>query len=209
MQLLKEYFPELREEQLEKFNSLYPIYKEWNQKINLISRKDIENFNIHHLLHSLAIPKVLLFRKGTKILDVGTGGGLPGIPLAIFFPECKFHLIDSIGKKVAVVQDIIKKLEINNVSSEKVRIEDHTEKYNFVVSRAVMQLPLFWNLVKKNISSKNQNIISNGVLYLKGGDLNSEIKMLNNATKIFEISNFFNETYFDTKKVVYIPKEKN
>lgn len=209
MHFLKKYFPELTQEQIDKFNSLYPIYKEWNEKINLISRKDIDNFNIHHLLHSLSISKVISFKKGTRILDVGTGGGLPGIPLAIFFPDCQFHLIDSTGKKIVVVQDIAKKLDISNVSSEKVRIEEHEEKYNFIVSRAVMQLPVFWNLVKKNILSKHQNAINNGVLYLKGGDLTDEIKVLTNAVKVFEISGYFEEGYFDTKKVVYIPKETN
>jgi len=209
MEFLSEYFPDLTKEQIEKFNSLYPIYNEWNQKINLISRKDIENFNIHHLLHSLAISKVISFKNGTRILDVGTGGGLPGLPLAILFPDCHFHLIDSIGKKIDVVQNIANKLKINNISSEKVRIEDHTDKYNFIVSRAVMQLPKFWNLVKKNILSKHQNIINNGVLYLKGGNINDEIKLLKKSVKIFEISDFFKISYFETKKVVYIPNEKN
>ncbi len=209
MEFLSEYFPDLTKVQIEKFNSLYPIYNEWNQKINLISRKDIENFNIHHLLHSLAISKVISFKNGTRILDVGTGGGLPGLPLAILFPDCHFHLIDSIGKKIDVVQNIANKLKINNISSEKVRIEDHTDKYNFIVSRAVMQLPKFWNLVKKNILSKHQNIINNGVLYLKGGNINDEIKLLKNSVKIFEISDFFKISFFETKKVVYIPNDKN
>jgi 16S rRNA (guanine527-N7)-methyltransferase len=209
MNFLSEYFPELTKEQIEKFNFLFPIYKEWNQKINLISRKDIDNFNVNHLLHSLAIAKVINFKKGTKILDVGTGGGFPGIPLAIFFPDCHFHLVDSIGKKIGVVQDISDKLNLKNVSSEKIRIEDHNEKYNFIVSRAVMRLPEFWSLVEKNILSKNQNSLKNGVLYLKGGDIDEEIQSLNSKVKIFEISNFFKEPYFETKKVVHIYKDKN
>ena len=179
------------------------LYADWNEKINVISRKDIENITEKHILHSLAIAKVIQFNAKTKILDVGTGGGFPGIPLAIMFPDCEFHLVDSIAKKINVVSEISKAIGLTNVKAEQARAETLNEKYDFVVSRAVTAFPEFLGWVKKNISKKDHNELPNGILYLKGGDLNDELRGFERQVKIFNISNYFEEEFFETKKVVY------
>ncbi len=202
--IIKKYFPEISSIQLSQFEQLIPLYTEWNNKINVISRKDIENLTINHILHSLAIAKIISFKPGTKILDVGTGGGFPGIPLAILFPECKFHLIDSIGKKITVVEAIVEAIGLQNVTAQKVRAEDVDGRYNFIVSRAVTTLPEFYAWVKDKFINKNQNSLKNGIIYLKGGDLTEELSAYNNKSTIFNISDFFEEDYFETKKVIHI-----
>ena len=202
--IIKKYFPEISSIQLSQFEQLIPLYTEWNNKINVISRKDIENLTINHILHSLAIAKIISFKPGTKILDVGTGGGFPGIPLAILFPECKFHLIDSIGKKITVVEAIVEAIGLQNVIAQKVRAEDVDGRYNFIVSRAVTKLPEFYAWVKDKFINKNQNSLKNGIIYLKGGDLTEELSTYNNKSTIFNISDFFEEDYFETKKVIHI-----
>lgn len=201
---IKENFPTLSIEQLEKLKKLGELYLEWNQKINLISRKDVENIYINHILHSLSINKVIKFQKGTKILDVGTGGGLPGLPLAITNPETDFYLIDSIGKKIMVVEDIIQKLELKNVKAKKVRAEQIEEKFDFIVSRAVTRLDKFMKWTANNFNKNNKNSLKNGILYLKGGDLTEEINEINKKAQIFEINKLINEEFFKTKKIVYV-----
>ncbi len=180
------------------------LYKFWNSKVNLISRKDIDNLYVNHILHSLSIAKIHEFIDGTDVLDVGTGGGLPGIPLAILFPKVNFTLLDSISKKIKVVEDIRKKLNISNVITINDRAENHHLKYDFVISRAVSKMDRFYPLVKKNIKLKSVNSIPNGIISLKGGNLESELKQFNNF-KVFEISKFFSDHFFQTKKIVYIP----
>lgn len=206
MQKLIKYFPDLSEQQIKLFEQLLPLYTDWNSKINVISRKDIEHLYEHHVLHSLAIAKVISFKPGTKILDVGTGGGFPGIPLAILFPECSFHLIDSIGKKIKVVEEVVKELGLQNVVPEKARAEELKTRYDFVVSRAVTSLPEFYNWVQSKIMIKNTNTLQNGILYLKGGDLKDELKPFKKRNEVFEISNFFEEEFFLEKKVIHIFK---
>jgi len=201
--VIQTYFPDLTEKQIRQFAMLPDLYADWNEKINVISRKDIENINEKHVLHSLAIAKIIPFNAGTKILDVGTGGGFPGIPLAILFPDCEFHLVDSIAKKIKVVSEISKALGLTNVKAEQARAETLKGKYDFVVSRAVTAFPEFLNWVKKNISNENRNQLPNGILYLKGGDLNEELRNFKRQITLFEISNFFAENFFETKKVVY------
>lgn len=181
------------------------LYRDWNEKINLISRKDIDSLYEKHILHSLSIAKIIDFRTGTKILDVGTGGGFPGIPLAILFPTSQFVLIDSIGKKIKVVNAVVEDLELKNVTAINCRVEDVTEKFDFVISRAVTSFPLFVEMVKKNVSPKAQNALPNGIIYLKGGDIEDEIKKYKRNVEVTEIANFFNESFFETKKVVYLP----
>ncbi len=202
--IIKKYFPETNAEQLEMFEKLILLYTEWNSKINIISRKDIENLAIHHILHSLAIAKVIRFRKGSSILDVGTGGGLPGIPLAILFPESNFHLIDCIGKKITVVEAIIHALNLKNVSAQKIRAEELHASYDFIISRAVTRLPEFYEWVNTKISKKQINERLNGIIYLKGGDLTEELAGINRKYKVYDIIDFFEEDYFETKKVIYI-----
>lgn len=204
MELLEKYFPQLNPQQIEKFYQLKPLYDEWNSKINLISRKDVPNFYIRHVLHSMAVTKVISFTGGTKIMDVGTGGGFPGIPLAILFPDCHFTLVDSIRKKIKVVDDIALKLELKNVTAIQERAEKINGKFDFIVSRAVTALPLFMEWVGTKISNDNKNTLKNGVLYLKGGDFQEELKEITFNHKIFEISDFFEEEYFNTKKIVHI-----
>jgi len=205
--LIQKYFADLTEKQLWQFEQLPELYADWNEKINVISRKDIENIVEKHILHSLAIAKVVQFSAGTKILDVGTGGGFPGIPLAIMFPDCDFHLVDSIAKKIKVVSEISKAVELTNVRAEQARAETLNEHYDFVVSRAVTAFPEFLKWVKKNVTStplsNRDNQISNGILYLKGGDLSDELRGFERQIKIFEISDFFKEDFFETKKIVY------
>jgi 16S rRNA (guanine527-N7)-methyltransferase len=202
LEILEKYFPKLSKEQVEKFAELKPLYLEWNQRINLISRKDTESFNEHHLLHSLGIAKVVRFPKGSKVLDVGTGGGFPGIPLAIFFPEVHFHLIDSIGKKIKVVEAVAEALELKNVTAEQVRAEEHKEKYNFIVSRAVTRLNGFLPWVEKKLLPHDKDLSQGGMYFLKGGDLEEEIAEVRIPVKVQILSNFFDEDFFLTKKVL-------
>ncbi len=206
MQLINKYFPTLSEQQLKMFEQLLPLYTDWNSKINVISRKDIEHLYEHHVLHSLAIAKVIDFKAGTRILDVGTGGGFPGIPMAILFPECSFHLIDSIGKKITVVNAVVEELGLKNVIAEKARAEELKTRYDFIVSRAVTALPEFYNWVQGLISIKNNNTLQNGILYLKGGDLKEELKPFKKRMEMFEISSYFEEEFFAEKKVIHIFK---
>lgn len=204
MTIITKYFPKLNEKQIQLFNQLQPLYAEWNAQINVISRKDFDAFYERHVLHSLAIAKFIRFTTGTKILDVGTGGGFPGIPLAIFSPEVHFHLVDSIGKKIKVVNEVIKSLGLTNATAEQIRAEQLTEKYDFVVSRAVTRLPEFVPWVRKNISHKQKNALPNGIIYLKGGDIKDEIKPFGKTVFVQEISDYFSEEFFETKKIVHL-----
>lgn len=205
---LKKYFPNLSQDQLEKFMMLVPIYKDWNSKVNLISRRDIENLFTNHILHSLSIVNIIEFESSTSVLDVGTGGGFPGIPLAIFFPNVKFTLLDSIGKKIKVVESVSKDLSLSNVTAINDRVENHFDKYDFILSRAVAKMDKFYSLVNKNFNSKSINEIPNGIISLKGGDLKDELKDFKEK-KIFDISEFFTDDFFKTKRVVYIPNLDN
>ena len=205
MQIISKYFPKLTDKQIDLFKQLEPLYAEWNAQINVISRKDFPEFFERHVLHSLAIAKHISFSPGTKVLDVGTGGGFPGIPLAIYFPQTHFHLVDSIGKKIKVVNAVIEALGLKNVLAEQVRAEQLTDKYDFVVSRAVTRLPEFVPWVRKNISKKQINPMPNGIIYLKGGDLEEEIKPFKKNIFVQDLSNYFSEEFFETKKVVHLP----
>ncbi|MDY3316299.1 16S rRNA (guanine(527)-N(7))-methyltransferase RsmG [Riemerella anatipestifer] len=202
--LILKYFPELTEQQQHQFALLEPLYKEWNEKINVISRKDMDSLYEKHILHSLGIAKVMPFSEGTKVLDIGTGGGFPGIPLAIMFPEVEFTLIDSIGKKIKVVQAVSEALELKNLIAVHGRAEKLKDKYHFVVSRAVTQMPVFLRWLKGKFEKEQFNPKHNGVLYLKGGDLAEELAGL--KCEIFNLKNYFEEEFFDTKKVVYLSK---
>ena len=202
MKLILKYFTNLTREQIKRFDKLYMLYNQWNAKINVVSRKDIDELYLKHVLHSLSISKIIQFKKNTSILDVGTGGGFPGIPLAILFPECKFLLVDSINKKINVVEEITKSLKLTNVSFKAIRVEKLDSKHEFIISRAVTKMNKFKKLVKGRISSENKNHIKNGILYLKGGDLKDEMKNINH--KIYNISDFFEEDFFETKKIVYV-----
>ncbi len=203
MQLIEDYF-ELSEEQKTQFSKLDELYKEWNAQINVISRKDQDNFYERHVLHSLAIACVVDFKDGTRILDVGTGGGFPGIPLAILFPECRFVLIDSIGKKIKVVQAVVEALGLKNVEAIHGRAEKEKRKFDFIVSRAVTRMGGFIPWIQKNIAQDQQNALPNGILYLKGGDLEEEMSEINYDYDIYDIAEFFQEPFFETKKVVYV-----
>jgi len=205
MDLLNKYFPNQTTAQVEQFSKLPELYEYWNDKINVISRKDIENLEERHILHSLAIAKIIQFMPGTKVLDVGTGGGFPGIPLAIMFPETKFTLIDSIGKKVKVVNEVVQALGIKNVRAIQIRAEEMEGRYDFVVSRAVTKLPLFTMWVRKKITRENKNTLKNGILYLKGGDLEEELNSLNVHYAIYDLDINFPSEFFHSKKLVYIP----
>lgn len=207
MDILLKYFPQLSERQKEQYAALRHLYGYWNERINVISRKDIENLYLHHVLHSLGIAKVQPFKPECDILDIGTGGGFPGIPLAIMFPETHFHLVDSIGKKIKVVEAVAHELGLANVRAEQARAESIKGEYDFVVSRAVTDLPTFVKWVRGKISSSNYHELHNGILYLKGGDLSDELKPFAKA-QIFELSSFFDEDFFETKKVVYLPLKK-
>lgn len=204
-ELIFKYFPDLSEQQREQFTQLFPLYSEWNAMINVVSRKDIDLLYERHVLHSLAIAKVIRFKPHTKILDVGTGGGFPGIPLAILFPECHFHLVDSIGKKIKVVKAIAERTGLNNVFAEQSRCEEVKDKFDFVVSRAVTEFPQFYEWIKGKFLRTSFNDMHNGILYLKGGDLNEELKGFEKKIKSFELKNFFEEEFFETKKVIYLP----
>ena len=202
--IISDYF-QLTEHQEQQFAALDVLYRDWNSKINVISRKDIDNLYEHHVLHSLAIAKVLLFQPHTEILDVGTGGGFPGIPLAILFPECRFTLIDSIGKKIKVAQEVATALGLTNVECIQERAEEEKRKFDFVVSRAVMPLPDLVRLVQKNVSTKQRNAVPNGLVVLKGGDLREELRPFQKRAEITEISTLFRGEWFDTKRVIYLP----
>jgi 16S rRNA (guanine527-N7)-methyltransferase len=205
MELIQKYFPGLTGDQLAKFAEMGELYQYWNARVNVISRQDIDTLYERHILHSLGIAKVQEFKAGTSILDVGTGGGFPGIPLAIMFPEAQFHLVDSIGKKIRVVQEIAAALKLDNVRAEQVRAEKLEETYEFVVSRAVTRMAPFVGWVKKNISRNSFHTLRNGILYLKGGDLSEELAELNQKSRIYDLSDYFSEEFFETKKVVYVP----
>ncbi|MFA5575549.1 MAG: 16S rRNA (guanine(527)-N(7))-methyltransferase RsmG [Brumimicrobium sp.] len=204
MNIIRKYFPNLTETQEKQLEQLLPLYEEWNQKINVISRKDMDNFYERHVLHSLAITKVMRFQPNSKILDVGTGGGFPGIPLAIMFPESDFHLVDSIGKKIKVVKAVAEALQLKNVKASHERAENIKDKYDFIVSRAVTKMPEFIAWVRNKISKEQKNGLPNGILYLKGGNLREELKSIKNYKEEFPICNYFTEPFFETKKVVYI-----
>ncbi len=205
MDKILRYFPDLTELQIKQLSALYDLYYDWNQKINVISRKDIENLYEHHVLHSLAIAEIIRFKDGSGILDVGTGGGFPGIPLAILFPKCHFVLIDSIGKKIKVATEISKAIGLENIELKHLRVQEEKEKFDFVVSRAVMPLGDLIKLVKKNIKKEQTNALPNGLICLKGGELQQEIQPYKNIADLYDISDYFSEEYFSTKKAVYVP----
>jgi 16S rRNA (guanine527-N7)-methyltransferase len=198
------YFPLLSEIQKEKLARLKNIYDKWNSLINVISRKDMDNFYIHHVLHSLSIAKVITFSHRTSILDVGTGGGFPGIPLAILFPDSEFFLMDSIEKKIKVVTAVADELKLDNIIPLRKRVEDEKRKYDFIISRAVTDFPGFVSMTHKNIEKSGCNDLSNGILYLKGGDLSEELSMFGNKLTLWSIKDFFSEPYFETKRIVYL-----
>ncbi len=204
MDLLLKYFPNLTQLQISQFSQLQELYKDWNLKINVVSRKDIDELYLRHVLHSLGIAKVVQFNPNTKVLDVGTGGGFPGIPLAILFPETQFHLVDSIGKKIKVVNDVTEGLGLQNIKTTHGRVEEIKGTYDFIVSRAVAQMETFVFWTKGKINKKQQHPIKNGILYLKGGDLSDELKKYTSAT-IYNLPDYFAEDFFETKKVVHLP----
>ena len=204
MKTLKKYFPELTAHQIKQFEQLEDLYKEWNAQINVVSRKDIDELYLRHVLHSLAIAKVQPFVDGAAVLDIGTGGGFPGIPLAILFPEANFYLVDSIGKKIKVVNEVVSALGLQNVKAEHQRAEKVKEQFDFIVSRAVTNMNDFVKWTKGKIKKKSNHELKNGILYLKGGDLTEELSAFPKAT-LFDLSNYFEEDFFETKKVVHIP----
>ena len=203
--IILHYFPDLTDRQKEQFKKLKSLYEIWNARINVISRKDMDNLYINHVLHSLGIATVIKFLPGSKILDAGTGGGFPGIPLAILFPDCQFHLVDSIAKKITVVQEVSKALGLKNVRADVQRVEKLSGKYDFIISRAVTRMKEFHNWVKHLTLKENRHSISNGILYLKGGDLTEELSEVNKPHQIYSLSDYFSEAFFETKKVVYLP----
>jgi len=203
--IIQKYFPGLTDLQQQQFAQLDNLYREWNAKINVISRKDIDNLYEHHILHSLAIAKVINFRPTTQILDFGTGGGFPGIPLAILFPECQFRLIDGTGKKIRVAQEVCQAIGLTNCQPVHLRGEDEKGKYDFVVSRAVMPLPNLVKIVRKNISKTQRNTLPNGIICLKGGELQAETQPFRNIVELTDISTFFSEEWFKEKHVIYLP----
>ena len=205
MDRIIKYFPELTERQREQFAALLPLYEDWNAKINVISRKDMGNFYEHHVLHSLAIAKVQPFKTMADILDVGTGGGFPGIPLAIMFPHANFYLIDSIGKKIKVVQNVAESLQLKNVRAKQIRAEQVEGDYDFIVSRAVTDLSQFTGWVRGKVSDSHYHRLRNGILYLKGGDLAEELAPFKKKVRTWDISDFYEEEFFQTKKVIYLP----
>jgi len=204
MELILKYFPDLTEKQIAQFEALEDLYKDWNLKINVVSRKDIDELYLRHVLHSLAIAKVINFKDGSSLMDVGTGGGFPGRPLAILCPNCQFHLVDSINKKLNVVREVMAGLELENVKVTHTRVEEINETYDFIISRAVAAMPTFVHWVKGKIAKPQNNDLKNGIIYLKGGDLTEELKDYQTTT-IYNISDFFEEDFFETKKVVHLP----
>lgn len=204
MELILKYFPNLTDEQKRQFAALYDLYIDWNAKINVISRKDIENLYEHHVLHSLGIAKIINFRAGSSIMDLGTGGGFPGIPLAILFPECKFHLVDSIGKKVRVATEVANAIGLKNTTFRHARAQEEKALFDFVVSRAVMPLTDLIDIIKKNIAKEQHNALPNGLICLKGGELERETMPVKNKTMISDLNQYFKEPFFETKKVVYV-----
>ncbi len=204
-EIIFHYFPDLTPTQKDQFAKLFDLYKEWNDKINVISRKDIENLYVNHVLHSLGIAKVMKFNPGAEVLDVGTGGGFPGIPLAIMFPETKFHLVDSIGKKITVVKNVAAGAGIKNVRAEQIRAEQIKGQYDFIVSRAVTRLKEFYGWIHQKTKKQSTHKLDNGILYLKGGDLEEELGELRKPYSLYNLSDYFKEEFFDTKKVVYVP----
>lgn len=205
MEEILKYFPQISDKQKKQFAALFDLYKDWNEKINVISRKDIDNLYLHHVLHSLAIAKSVRFRPGSKILDFGTGGGFPGIPLAIMFPEVEFKMIDGTGKKIKVVNEVASAIGLENINAVHLRGEEEKGKYDFVVSRAVMPLPDLIKIVKKNISKEDHNSLPNGVLCLKGGNVEGEMRPFRKIAEAVEITNWFDEDWFKDKFVIYVP----
>ena len=204
--IITKYFPDLTDLQCQQYEMLDALYRDWNSKINVISRKDIDNLYEHHVLHSLAIAKVLRFKPSTEILDFGTGGGFPGIPLAIMFPQCRFYLIDGIGKKIRVATEISKAIGLTNVEALQRRGEEETRKFDFVVSRAVMPLPDLMKLIRKNIRKEQHNALPNGLLCLKGGDLHEELKPFKTIVEVYPLNDFFDEEWYrENKKIIYVP----
>ena len=204
MDLILKYFPDLTEHQIEQFSALEALYKDWNSKINVVSRKDIDELYLRHVLHSLGIAKVIKFTDGSLILDVGTGGGFPGVPLAIMFPNCQFHLVDSINKKLKVINAVSEALGLTNIRTTHSRVEVINETYDFIVSRAVTAMPEFTKWVKGKTAKKQRNELKNGILYLKGGDLTEELKQYT-TVKAYLLSDYFEEDFFETKKVIHLP----
>ena len=205
MEQILKYFPHLTEEQQKQLSALYELYADWNSKINVISRKDIGNLYEHHVLHSLSIAKVINFRPGSEVMDLGTGGGFPGIPLAILFPDTRFRLVDSIGKKLKVAAGVAQSIGLKNVSVCHERAEDEKGRFDFVVSRAVMPLPDLMKIISKNIRKEQQNALPNGLICLKGGELQQEVQPFKHKATLWNLSEFFEEEFFETKKIVYVP----
>lgn len=208
MEIIQKYFPELTDTQKEQFMALYDLYTDWNSKINVISRKDITNLYEHHVLHSLGIAKVINFRPDTEIMDLGTGGGFPGIPLAIMFPDTNFHLVDSIGKKVKVATEIASAIGLKNVTTRHCRAEEEKQLFDFVVSRAVMPLTDLLKIIRKNIKKEQHNALPNGLICLKGGELQNEVMPVKHQTVMYDLKDYFEEEFFETKKVVYVTINK-
>ena len=205
MELIRHYYPALNERQMQQFAALYALYADWNAKINVISRKDIENLYVHHVLHSLGVEKMIRFKANTSVMDVGTGGGFPGIPLAILFPETSFHLMDSIGKKIKVVQAVADAIGLENVTTCHSRVEEEKKQFDFIVSRATMPLLQLVGLVRKNIRKEHINALPNGLICLKGGDLQKEAMPFRKQMISINLSDYFKEPFFDMKKVIYMP----
>ena len=204
MDSILRYFPNLTDRQKSQFAQLQPLYADWNEKVNVISRKDIDNLYVNHVLHSLSIARFVTFVDGTRLMDVGTGGGFPGIPLAILFPNCQFYLVDSIGKKIAVVKAVAEALGLTNVTAEQIRVEQVKMQFDFVLSRAVTRFDAFYNMTRKCVQAGGKNSIANGILYLKGGDFDEELQRINRKTTIYNISDFFDEPFFETKKIIHL-----
>lgn len=204
MDVIRKYFTDLTDQQLDHFDRLGSLYREWNAKINVISRKDIEQLYERHILHSLAIAKIIRFKPGTTILDVGTGGGFPGIPLAILFPETSFLLVDSIAKKIKVVNEVSSALNLHNVKAEHLRVEEVKQKFDFVISRAVTAFPAFYAMVRTKVSGQSHNELPNGILYLKGGDFEQEISSFRPQIRLYDLQDFFEEEFFETKRLIHL-----
>jgi 16S rRNA (guanine527-N7)-methyltransferase len=202
--IIYKYFPNLTALQKEQYAQLFELYKDWNNKINVVSRKDFDSFYLKHVLHSLGIAECIDFKEGSEVLDVGTGGGFPGIPLAIMFPDTHFLLVDGIGKKIKVANGVIESLGLKNVNAKQIRAEEIKHKFDFIVSRAVTQMPVFLTWIRKKIKKQDKNAFPNGLLYLKGGDLSEEMKPVREYFEIIDLANFFEEDFFETKKVVYV-----